>query len=43
MMSGGVLKAPTMANGASVMQRASSFKGRVLPTYATHPARAAFA
>lgn len=32
MMSGGVLKAPTMANGASVMQRASSFKGRVLPT-----------
>ena len=33
MMSGGVLKTPTVANGASVMKRASAFKGRVLPTY----------
>jgi len=32
MMSGGVLKTPTVANGASVMKRASAFKGRVLPT-----------
>lgn len=32
-MSGGVLKTPAVATGASVMKRASAFKGHKLPTY----------